>query len=53
MMTTFSACVELAIVSGFTTFLPKYIETQFNLSPSSASGLTGEFFSFYFVLFYK
>ena len=35
------ACCELVIVSGFIVFLPKYLETQFNLSKSEASMLTG------------
>ena len=35
------ACCELIIVSGFIVFLPKYLETQFNLSKSEASMLTG------------
>jgi len=36
-----AACCELVIVSGFIVFLPKYLETQFNLSKSEASMLTG------------
>ena len=32
----FGACMELVIVSGFIVFLPKYLETQFNLSKSEA-----------------
>ena len=35
------ACMELVIVSGFVVFLPKYLETQFSLSKSEASLLTG------------
>ena len=33
--------MELVIVSGFIVFLPKYLETQFNLSKSMASMFTG------------
>ena len=33
--------MELIIVSGFIVFLPKYLETQFNLSKSMASMFTG------------
>jgi hypothetical protein len=38
-----NACMDLAIVSGFTTYLPKYFETQFGFSKSAASVLTGTF----------
>ena len=31
MVTCFGSCMELAIVSGFLIFLPKYLETQFSL----------------------
>ena len=41
MVTCFGACMELVIVSGFIVFLPKYLETQFALSKSEASMLTG------------
>lgn len=36
----FGACMELIIVSGFILFLPKYLETQFNLSKSEARYLS-------------
>ena len=35
------ACTELIIVSGFIVFLPKYLETQFNLSKSMVSKYLG------------
>ena len=35
-VTCLGACMELIIVSGFIVFLPKYLETQFNLSKSTA-----------------
>ena len=41
MVTCLGACMELIIVSGFIVFLPKYLETQFNLSKSMASMFTG------------
>jgi organic anion transporter 3A len=41
LVTCFGACMELIIVSGFIVFLPKYLETQFNLSKSMASMFTG------------
>jgi len=41
MVTCLGACTELIIVSGFIVFLPKYLETQFNLSKSMASMFTG------------
>uniref|UniRef100_A0A5S6R4Q8 Solute carrier organic anion transporter family member n=1 Tax=Trichuris muris TaxID=70415 RepID=A0A5S6R4Q8_TRIMR len=41
MVTSLNACVDLAIVSGFTVFLPKYLETQFLMSKSDASIFTG------------
>lgn len=34
--------MELAIVSGFVVYLPKYLETQFSLGKSQASVFTGE-----------
>ena len=40
-VTCLGACMELIIVSGFIVFLPKYLETQFNLSKSMASMFTG------------
>ena len=42
-VTCLGACTELIIVSGFIVFLPKYLETQFNLNKSMASMFTGEF----------
>ena len=41
LVTCLGACMELVIVSGFIVFLPKYLETQFALSKSEASMLTG------------
>ena len=41
MVTCMGACMELIIVSGFIVFLPKYLETQFNLGKSEASMFTG------------
>lgn len=41
MVTCLSSCMELAIVSGFVVFLPKYLETQFNIGKSQASIFTG------------
>lgn len=41
MITCMGACMELIIVSGFIIFLPKYLETQFNLGKSMASMFTG------------
>ncbi|KAG1688583.1 Solute carrier organic anion transporter family member 3A1 [Nymphon striatum] len=40
-VTCLGACMELAIVSGFVIFLPKYLETQFSLSNSQANLFTG------------
>jgi organic anion transporter 3A len=40
-ITCMGACMELIIVSGFIVFLPKYLETQFNLDKSTASMFTG------------
>ena len=40
-VTCLGACMELIIVSGFIVFLPKYLETQFNLSKIMASIFTG------------
>ena len=42
-VTCLGACTELIIVSGFIVFLPKYLETQFNLNKSMASMFTGAF----------
>lgn len=41
MVTCLGSCMELAIVSGFVVFLPKYLETQFNIGKSQASVFTG------------
>ncbi|XP_002737492.1 solute carrier organic anion transporter family member 5A1-like [Saccoglossus kowalevskii] len=38
---TMAGAMEVAIATGFITFMPKFIETQYSLSPSSASLLTG------------
>uniref|UniRef100_A0A914W9C0 Solute carrier organic anion transporter family member n=1 Tax=Plectus sambesii TaxID=2011161 RepID=A0A914W9C0_9BILA len=40
-VSSLNACMDLAIVSGFTVYLPKYLETQFDFSKSHASMLTG------------
>ncbi|XP_065344246.1 solute carrier organic anion transporter family member 5A1 [Cloeon dipterum] len=40
-VTCLGACMELAIVSGFVVYLPKYLETQFSLGKSQASVFTG------------
>ncbi|CAG2161778.1 unnamed protein product [Oppiella nova] len=37
MTTCLGSCMELAIVSGFLVFLPKYLETQFSLGKSEAN----------------
>eukprot|EP00063_Salmo_salar_P057416 XP_014032251.1 PREDICTED: solute carrier organic anion transporter family member 3A1-like [Salmo salar] len=36
-----AACMEIAVVTGFATFLGKYMEQQFNLTTSSANQLLG------------
>lgn len=41
MVTTLGSCMELAIVSGFLIFLPKYLETQFSLGKSQANLFAG------------
>lgn len=41
MVTCLGSCMELAIVSGFVVFLPKYLETQFNIGKSQANVFTG------------
>lgn len=46
-VTCLGACMELMIVSGFIVFLPKYLETQFNLGKSQASVFTGKFVIFF------
>ncbi|XP_022253104.1 solute carrier organic anion transporter family member 5A1-like [Limulus polyphemus] len=40
-ITCLGACMELSIVNGFIIFLPKYLETQFNLDKSEANVFTG------------
>ncbi|XP_055339765.1 solute carrier organic anion transporter family member 5A1-like [Paramacrobiotus metropolitanus] len=40
-VTCLGACMELFIVSGFCVFLPKYLETQFNVSKADANVLIG------------
>ncbi|KAJ6223851.1 hypothetical protein RDWZM_002396 [Blomia tropicalis] len=41
MVTCLGSCMELAIVSGFLIFLPKYLETQFSLGKSEANLFAG------------
>ncbi len=41
MVTCLGSCMELAIVSGFLIFLPKYLETQFSLGKSEANLYAG------------
>lgn len=41
MVTTLGSCMELAIVSGFLIFLPKYLETQFSMGKSEANLFAG------------
>ena len=41
MVLVVGGCCEICIVSGFCVFLPKYLETQFGISKSSANLLTG------------
>ncbi len=41
MTTCLGSCMELAIVSGFLVFLPKYLETQFSLGKSQANLFAG------------
>lgn len=41
MVTCLGSCMELAIVSGFLIFLPKYLETQFSLRKSQANLFAG------------
>ncbi|KAH9526980.1 Solute carrier organic anion transporter member 5A1, variant 2 [Dermatophagoides farinae] len=41
MVTCLGSCMELAIVSGFLIFLPKYLETQFSLGKSQANLFAG------------
>lgn len=42
--TTFAGCTEAFIVAAFTAFLPKYIQTQFNLTSAEAGLYTGNEF---------
>ena len=42
LVTCLGICCEIAIVSGFVVFLPKYLETQFGTSTSMANVFTGE-----------
>ena len=44
-VTCLGACMELVIVSGFCVFLPKYLETQFDVSKADANVLIGEWTS--------
>jgi prolipoprotein diacylglyceryltransferase len=41
MIVTFAFCFEITIISGFITFLPKYIEHQFSVNDSMANIYTG------------
>ena len=41
MIVTFAFCCEITIISGFITFLPKYIEHQFSVNDSMANIYTG------------
>ncbi|RNA06348.1 solute carrier organic anion transporter family member 5A1, partial [Brachionus plicatilis] len=41
MVVTFALCFEITIISGFMTFLPKYLEHQFSLNNSVANIYTG------------
>ena len=40
-VTCLGSCMELSIVSGFLTFLPKYLETQFTVGKSEANIAAG------------
>lgn len=42
LVTCLGICCEIAIVSGFVVFLPKYLETQFGTTTSMANLFTGE-----------
>ena len=46
MIVTVAFCFEITIISGFMTFLPKYIEHQFNVNNSLANIYTGLFTNF-------
>ena len=41
MVTCLGSCMEVAIVSGFLVFLPKYLETQFTIDKSKANLFAG------------
>jgi solute carrier organic anion transporter family, member 3A len=41
MIVTLAFCFEITIISGFMTFLPKYIEHQFTVNNSMANIYTG------------
>ena len=41
MIVTLAFCFEITIISGFMTFLPKYIEHQFSVNNSVANIYTG------------
>ena len=41
MLYTFSTAFELLTISGFSTFLPKYLETQFHVTSSKAALYVG------------
>jgi hypothetical protein len=41
MIVTLAFCFEITIISGFITFLPKYIEHQFSVNNSLANIYTG------------
>lgn len=41
MLVTLGFCFEITIISGFMTFLPKYIEHQFDVDNSLANIYTG------------
>lgn len=42
MLVTLGFCFEITIISGFMTFLPKYIEHQFDVDNSLANIYTGK-----------
>ncbi|KAJ6223786.1 hypothetical protein RDWZM_002331 [Blomia tropicalis] len=41
MITSLGSCMELAIASGFIIFLPKFLETQFEMTKSEANLMAG------------
>ena len=48
---TLFVCCDMAILSGFTVFGPKYVEVQFSLTAGEAGVLFGKFaFSLWFLL---